>query len=324
MQSNCHVMHGVDCDSTALRHWAANTGGSAVCVEIKPEDAESLPWPEATSRSHVHLSPPCTLLSKARVGTTDEERNDGADELRWCVEEVVRRGYESFTVENVSTPLTSRVASDMKAKHPDRVDFLSLNAAEYGTPSDRIRLIITSPAIVKRLKEMPVRRISVRLAFEAAGMDLPASHIKNNTRSRDGSPCVRSVEECSQTIVGTHPLTWCNRDGDTVRCLNVRESAVLMGFSADWQLPKGQRVGMLAVGNAIPPPLARCLMEAARAAATLPEGDVTPPPRAILEVSSQEDEAQSLGEESEDDMDVVAKPRAVSLPTGQKKRQKRS
>ena len=112
-------------------------------------------------------------------------------------------------------------------------------------------------------------RVSVRKAFETAGLDLPAAYIKNNTRSRDGSPCVRSIEECSQTVVASHPLTWCTREGTTVRCLTVQESAVLMGFPVHWQLPKGQREGMRAVGNAIPPPLSMAIMKAAAAAATL-------------------------------------------------------
>ena len=259
------VRVGVDMDSTALRHWAANTSGRAECVEIVPGEGENLPWPTPTPRTHVHLSPPCTMLSKARAQTTEEERSGGLDELRWCIEEVLRRGYTSFSVENVSTPLTVNVAKEMRSKHCGRLDFLILDAAEYGSPSDRTRLIVSTPAIVKHLKEVPVKRVSVRQAFEAEGLTLPATHIKNNTRARDGSPCVRSVEQSSQTVVGSHPLTWCKRDGTTVRCLNVRESAVLMGFPSNWELPKGQRVGVLAVGNAIPPPLAKSILQAASA-----------------------------------------------------------
>ena len=39
------VRVGVDMDSTALRHWAANTSGRAECVEIVPGEGENLPWP---------------------------------------------------------------------------------------------------------------------------------------------------------------------------------------------------------------------------------------------------------------------------------------
>ena len=270
MEAGCTVTHGIDMDSTAIRHWAANTGGHAVCVEICEASMKRLPWPAPTQDVHVHASPPCTMLSKARAwSTTEEERMGGLEELAWCTAQVVKKGYKSFSIENVCTPLTQSIAERGKQMHPNQVDWIKVNASEYGTPSDRLRLIITTPGIVQHLKEMPVVRVSVRKAFETAGLDLPAAYIKNNTRSRDGSPCVRSIEECSQTVVASHPLTWCTREGTTVRCLTVQESAVLMGFPVHWQLPKGQREGMRAVGNAIPPPLSMAIMKAAAAAATL-------------------------------------------------------
>ena len=52
-----------------------------------------------------------------------------------------------------------------------------------------------------------------------------------------------------------------------MRCLTVVESAALMGFPPDWVLPSGSRAGLRAVGNAVPPPLARAVMACATAAA---------------------------------------------------------
>ena len=272
--AGCTVTHGIDMNSSALRHWAANTAGRAVCRKISPDSSTKLPWPRPSPHTHVHLSPPCTMLSKARAGrTTADEARGGISEMAESIAMVIDKGYASFSIENVSTPLTVQLAQCAKEKFSDKLDFLTLNANEYGTPSDRIRLLLACPGIIQRLKEMPVRRVSVRRAFELAGVELPADYIKNNTRTRKGQPCVRSVEDCSQTVVGSHPLTWCKRDGTTVRCLSVRESAILMGFPEDWKLPSGQRAGMLAVGNAIPPPLARAIMEAAIAAAAAHESD---------------------------------------------------
>ena len=57
------------------------------------------------------------------------------------------------------------------------------------------------------------------------------------------------------------------RAGATVRCLTVAESAALMGFPPDWKLPLGSRAGLRAVGNAVPPPLAKAVMACAVAAA---------------------------------------------------------
>ena len=51
-----------------------------------------------------------------------------------------------------------------------------------------------------------------------------------------------------------------------------------MGFAPAWQLPAGSRAGLRAVGNAVPPPLAKAVMACADHAATaLPAGSVPGP-----------------------------------------------
>ena len=115
----------------------------------------------------------------------------------------------------------------------------------------------------RRLKEQPTRRVSVADAFAAAGLPLPAEHLRSNTTNRDGSPCVRSVQQPAFCVTASHPLTWCNPGGATVRCLTVAESACLMGFPSAWQLPLGSRNGLRAVGNAVPVPLSAAIMRAA-------------------------------------------------------------
>lgn len=145
-----------------------------------------------------------------------------------------------------------------------------------------------------------MRRVSVADAFAAAGVSLPAQFLKSNTTNRDGTPCVRSVrgngsaraasvapacptvprararqvQQPAFTITASHPLIWCDRAGVTLRCLHVSESALLMGFAPGWTLPLGSRVGLRAVGNAVPPPLSAAVMSAAVIAAGRP----APPP----------------------------------------------
>jgi len=108
-----------------------------------------------------------------------------------------------------------------------------------------------------------VTRLTVATAFENAGLALPSTHIKSNTNNRDGTPCCRSVQQQAFTVTASHPLTWADAHGATVRCLNVQESAVLMGFTPTWKLPEGSRLGIHAVGNAVPPPLAAAIMHCA-------------------------------------------------------------
>ena len=93
--------------------------------------------------------------------------------------------------------------------------------------------------------------MSVADAFAAAGLPLPAEHLRSNTTNRDGSPCVRGVQQPAFCVTASHPLTWCDPGGATVRCLTVAESACLMGFPPGWKLPLGSRNGLRAVGNAV-------------------------------------------------------------------------
>ena len=280
--AGCTPVLGIDCDETPLKHWATNcgpNGGRAVCATLG--DIADVPWPAPAPDMHVHLSPPCTCLSHARAGGASAESVAAAlNAVRWCVQLVLDKGYTSWSLENVSTPAVVACVAALAREHPTRVAFLTLDAADYGVPSNRVRLIASTPAVVKALKELPVARVSVGDAFATAGLPLPAQFLKSNTTSRDGSPCVRSTQQPAFTVTASHPLVWCDREGATVRCLTVAESAVLMGFSPGWKLPSGSRVGMRAVGNAVPPPLAMavmgCAVRAARAATCAPAEPAEP------------------------------------------------
>ena len=184
--------------------------------------------------------------------------------LRWALDLVLERGDHSWSLENVSTPKTREVLTDYAARFPEKVAFATLDAADFGSPQTRIRLIAGPPALVKLLQEMPSsKRVSVRAAFASSGLDVPAPYLKNQTRGRDGEPCRRSVEEQSFTICASHALTWATRDGETVKTMSARDSAVIMGFDAAWRLPKGSRAAQKAVGNAMCVPMSRAIVQAA-------------------------------------------------------------
>ena len=261
--AGCTPVLGIDSDAAPLKLWATNCSpaGRAVCATIG-EDA--IEWPEAAPDVHVHLSPPCTSLSKARAGSASATSVAAAlDAVRWCVQLVLEKGYASWSMENVATPAVVACVAELARQHPDRVAHLTLDAADYGVGSNRVRLIASTPAVIRALKEMPVQRVSVAEALAAAGLPLPAEYIKSNTSNRDGTPCMRSTQQPGFTVTASHPLIWCTRAGATVRCLSVAESAALMGFPPDWKLPLGSRAGLRAVGNAVPPPLARAVMACA-------------------------------------------------------------
>ena len=260
IEAGCRVIMGIDSAPVPLKVWAANTGGTAVRATI---GVDEIKWPDARADLHVHLSPACQVLSKARAkAASDDAKGVALDMLRRCVALVQRKGYTSWSIETVSTPATVAAFRILSQEHID-VAFATLDAADYGCPSSRLRLIASTPALIRRLEEMPVKRVSTTDAFAAADLPLPADFLRSNTKKRDRSACVRSVQEQAFTVTASHPLTWCDRSGVTRRCLNVKESACLMGFRSDWMLPTGQRTGQRAVGNSVPVQLSTAIMRAA-------------------------------------------------------------
>ena len=264
LEAGCEVVCGVDNEDHVLRSWAANSHAQAVCATIGTDE---VPWPEAAPDLHVHFSPPCTALSKARSRAPHAEVEGGLDMLRFSLELILEKGYANWSLENVATVSTKTLLESYRSRHPDKIAYTILDCADFGVPQTRVRLVASTPNTIRLLKQQPVRRASVKDAF--AGCALPSQHIKSNTTNRDGTPCVRSVQEPAFCVTASHPLTWCTQNGTTVRCLTPRESATIQSFPKHWQLPKGSRAGIRSVGNAIPPPLAGAIVRCATHAAGL-------------------------------------------------------
>lgn len=260
MAAGCKPMVGVDCDDAVLRVHGANTGAKCVCARIFKD---VMKWPAQRGNLHVHLSPECQGLSKAR-GKVDRCRQEqGLAGMRGALDLVIKHGYESWSIENVSTPETRALLQSYADRAPAQVAFATVDCMDFGVCSTRLRLIAGPPSMIRALKQTPVQRVSVAEAFKRAGITPPAQYIRNNSRSRNGGTHRRSIQGPCHTVTASHPLTWCDGDGTTVRCLNVAETAVIQGFPSGWILPKGSRAGIRALGNAIPPPLAEAIMRAA-------------------------------------------------------------
>ena len=260
------VVLGVDNDPVPLKLWAANVGsGARVALATLGPNGDPLPeLPPAGEDVHVHASSPCTELSSAKQSPTQSDVTNGVAVLRWAIDLFLERGDHSWSIENVSMPLTRNVLEEYRARFPDRVAFATLCASDFGACQTRIRLIAGPPQLIKRLQEMPAAaRRSVREAFAQQSFEVPAPCFKNQTKSRSGAFCVRSVEQQSHTVCASHPLTWTSRDGCTVRVMSPRESAVLMGFRPSWRLPKGSRAGQRAVGNALCVAMSKAIVQAA-------------------------------------------------------------
>ena len=249
MQANCTPIAGYDCDDCVLRLWASNTGGKGVVATLWT-DRVQIPPPRRNL--HIHLSPDCTTMSKARrPGKAPVDGSDGG--IRQAIEFVLKRGYKSWSLENVSTPAVRELVQGFVDAAPRLIAYTTVDAADFGAPTTRRRLIAGPPSIIQGLREAPVTRVSVAEAFKSAGVTLPAQYIRNSTRTRDGRACVRSVHGPAHTQTASHPLTWCKADGETIRCLSVAETAILQGLPSGWMLPRGSRAGIRALGNVVVP-----------------------------------------------------------------------
>lgn len=194
------VILGVDQDSCQLKLWGANVPTGHPVLATLGKDCDLVKLPPPSPSLHVHASPPCTDLSPARKRSVADV-DGGLDMLRWALDLVIQRGDYSWSIENVSTPSTRGLLAEYTKRFPDRVAFATLDAAEFGAAQTRSRLIAAPPRLVKLLQEMPSeRRVSVREAFAAHGIEVPSPFFKNQTKNRDGTVCKRSVEEQSFTV----------------------------------------------------------------------------------------------------------------------------
>jgi|TARA_B110001469_G_C9357461_1_gene187639 hypothetical protein len=92
--------------------------------------------------------------------------------------------------ETVYTGATLAFAKAQATANPTCVDYGIYGSVNFGAAQTRVRLIIATPAIIRRLNEAPVSaRFSVIDAFRAAGVAIPAgaTHVRNSSPSKDGS-----------------------------------------------------------------------------------------------------------------------------------------
>ena len=154
----------VDNSPDALSVYKLNFPVNVSCATLGPGLSEYA-FPKPRPQLHVHLSPPCTELSNAKSGKRLEA--EGIAMLRWSVE--IGGQYHSFSVETVYTAHTLALAKEMVVEQPEVIKFGVYDAINFSAPQSRVRLIISTPQIIKRLNEAPASaRVSVEDAFNAA------------------------------------------------------------------------------------------------------------------------------------------------------------
>ena len=178
------LVGAVDSSPEALSVYKLNFATRVSCATLGPS-LEEYQFPAPRPQLHVHLSPPCTELSNAKSGPRSGQ---GMELLAWSVETAVC--YESFSIETVHTSQTLAFARDATERQPEHIAWGVYDAVNFGAAQTRVRLVIATPAIIRRLNEAPAAvRLSIDDAFRAAGATIPAgsTHVKNSSAVVDGT-----------------------------------------------------------------------------------------------------------------------------------------
>ena len=279
--------------------WAANHWQRAVeyhelnhpSAEHKCQDLHQADWSKVPAHDIMLASPACTGHSKARG--KERPHHDTMRSTAWAVvscAEYHRPGL--MVVENVEEFMEW-------ALYPSWHDALTrlgytvsphiIDAADHGVPQERVRLFLVctrSKAPLKlALPSRPHVPVNDVLDWNAPNWSLvnkpgraPNTLLRvASGRARFGDRFVAPFYSSGSGLtgrsihrpIGTIPTRdrWMVVDGDRMRMLTVDETKAVMGFSADYKLPKASSVAKYMLGNAVCPPVMTDILTAIKQAA---------------------------------------------------------
>lgn len=264
--------------------WAANHWQAAVEVhaENHPEtthvcqDLHQANWLDVPKHDLLLASPSCQGHSRARG--KERPHHDAARSTAWAVVSCAEVHRPAFVVcENVVEwsrwTLWPAWCQAMTALGyvvaPHIVD-----AADYGVPQNRTRLIVVCTRSRFPFELRQVRREHLPaeplIAWDHQTWRRIDASLANATRERiahgrkhfgarflisyyGNTRTARSLRRPIGTI--TTKDRWAVIDGDRMRMLNVDESRAAMGFRKDYRLPVSSTLAKHMLGNAVAPPM---------------------------------------------------------------------
>lgn len=279
------VALAVDSDPDVLGVHRANHPSTVhVCATLPCDEVDALVERHARDdAAHVHASPPCQNVSQANRRASTDAVDASLRLVTWYVERMVALRPASWTMEQVNAPSVRCALEEIRRRRPDAVDFVVVDAADFGVPQHRRRLIVGPPWLIERLRRCaPVDPVvSVRDVLP----DAPGTHVQStttNTPCRRGGDAthrplrpdehLRDTDGASYTILARQPPWWANAAGDRVRRLTPRECAQIQSFPPEYDLSTvTNAVAQRAIGNAVPPRLAARVLALAAEGSPHPE-----------------------------------------------------
>lgn len=275
----------------AANHWQAAVDTHALNhpdVQHVCQDLHQANWDDVPRHDVLLASPSCQGHSRARG--TDKPRHDAARSTAWAVVSCAEVHRPKLVlVENVSEMATNWVLFPAWRSAMTALGYtLSphiLDAADYGVPQNRKRLIIictrTRYPLMLRERSGPHVPAASFIDWDAEGWRkasglVPASmkriaHGRRQFGERflisyyGNTDTARSIERPIGTI--TTKDRWAVIDGNRMRMLNVQECRAAMGFPPSYQLPASTVLGKHMLGNAVAPPMIAAVLREIREAA---------------------------------------------------------
>ena len=298
-QAGHEIVLGVDVDPIALSIFKANhTSAQTLQLELGPatEDellAKILEVVGKTDNFHLHGSPPCTLISKAK-SMRGQRREDGLEGeaataglviwflrfVRRCLNECAN--CVSWSMEEVGNKSLCAELAGFRSAAKSWFDFEVVNFVEFGVPQTRSRLIAGSPFLIDRARFDRALRVSKPVSVsEALQTTIPEDAVylrgqwhrtADDTATEEAAngeflnaeaeKNCRTLDEPAFTLLSGARLQWWNSRYKNVRDLSIDECLSLQTFPPTYNFPptltlKEKRK---AVGNAVPPLFFRKLL----------------------------------------------------------------
>lgn len=266
--------------------WAANHSPDAVLchqvnhpeVEHVCQDLRQADWTAVPRHDVILASPCCQGHSKARG--KERPHHDASRSTAWAVVDCAEMHRPAYAViENVPEfcqwQLYPAWSEAMKALGYTLSPHI-LDAADYGVPQNRKRLIIIGTRSKHPLILRPRDGVQPAIApfiqwdrgtwrrIDKTLSERTLERIANGRRrfgerflapyySSGSGLTGRSIDRPVGTI--TTKDRWAVIDGDRMRLFNVDECRAAMGFRPSYRLPAAPALAKHLLGNAVPPPL---------------------------------------------------------------------
>lgn len=278
--AGCHVAWVCDNDTQALHTHATNHPHTEHVHAQLPIRMSDWPFPTNGSNFHVHLSPPCQLLSKANERKiSDEDRKPGLRLVEWSLKIALSCGASTWSLEQVSAPEVIALVEAARKLHPKRVAYVRMDFATLGLPQHRTRLVAGSPHLIAKLMRQ-ANRAPLR-SIQSVISKPRGTHIKGGCGTVTTRRCgangqtqydkagwadnCRSIDRPSFTVLSNRGLNWVTRtseggvDASHPRLL-AHEYATLQSFPPEYKWPASETLAMKQIGNSVPPLVAKLLL----------------------------------------------------------------